>query len=200
MTDRQTPHHILNTAGLILKNRLPLNPEQLMSLIWNTLTSWPSCLKFERCSVFAAIRDKTKVLSNNIPPNSKHRATWPKYVPVRTGRCSDASCKETSILGSTFGLFYDARVCASTSWPTFSLFQPISGVISAFSKHWEKRKRDGEGEGRRESRWATPRPHVPAQSGKDRLCERQTAHFGTARVYFFREWALNSCSVPHHSL
>lgn len=81
------------------------------------------------------MESKKKVVNNNIPLNPKGWATWPKYVPARNRRRLNASSKRNVVFGTTFGLFYDAHVCTSTSWPTFTPPQPIPGVISAFSKH-----------------------------------------------------------------
>lgn len=144
------------------------------------------------------MKSKKKVVNNNIPPNPKGWATWPKYVPARNRRCLNASSKRNVVLGTTFGLFSDAHVCTSTSWPTFTPPQPISGVISAFSKHKREKEtwwRGGGEEGRWESRWATPRPHVPALSGKDRLCLTKTAALVTPPVFAWRVWALATVRV-----
>lgn len=91
--------------------------------------------------------------------------------PSATRRRSGASSAETS----TFWLFHDARVCTSTSWPTFPPLQPISGVLSASSKHWSKRKRDGGGRGRVSQVERRPVHTCQARSTKI-VCTRQTPH------------------------
>lgn len=136
-------------------------------------TCWPHgplCLKKNKtkwtpqCVQQSGTRQR--FLSNNIPRNApKYRSTWPKYAPVRNqealGRILHwnlniravprCSCLHHYLL--TYILSFPANLRRS-----FGIQQTLVA-----EETWRR------GEGRGESRWATPRPHVPAQSDKDRV-------------------------------
>lgn len=80
-----------------------------------------------------------------------------------------ASCD----VSGTFGLFYDAHVCASTSWPTFIVFQPICSLFSAFSKHRRganvtERRRDAAGHAEQRPRCTCQRLQQRSSMGRMR--------------------------------
>lgn len=121
----------------------------------------------------AAIRDETKVFKQQHPskrPKIPANVTYICACPQPGGARTHPVLKT-----STFVLFHDARVCTSTSWPTFSPFQPISGALSASSKHWSGRKRDGGGRGGVSH--GERRPVNTCQPSRTKIvCPQQTAH------------------------
>lgn len=104
--------------------------------------------------------------SNNIPRNApKYRSTWPKYALVRNqAALGRILCRNLNIRAvPRCSCLHQYLLTYIPSFPanhrrSFGIQQTLVG-----EETWRR------GEGRRESRWATPSPHVPAESDKDRV-------------------------------
>lgn len=139
------------------------------------LTSWPTLPKKKDHCTDCSNPGRDKRFFEQQHPSKRPKNTGQRDLNMRlsaTRRRSDASSAKPS---STRWLLLDARVCTSTSWPTFSASQPIGGLFSASSKHWSKRKRDGGGRGRVSQ--VERRPATRAKLGRPKIvCARQTSH------------------------
>ena len=173
----------------------------MTSLIWATL--WPHSLIphklkaavrsfsvfffffffffFFKFQIQLTYRKKLKAVNNNIPPEAQGWSTWPKFKPPRALPAPDDSLRSflrTPRFISAHSGYFTMLMFAQTATDLHSLSSSQSPALFwlfANTICGEKRKRDAEEEGRWESRWAPPCPHVPSHLGKDRLCARQTA-------------------------
>lgn len=107
-------------------------------------TPWPHILRCIHCK---PVNNQGNILDRSHPPATTDARDLNTRLPAPGG-----ILKASSDVSGTFGLFYDAHVCASTSWPTFIVFQPICSLFSALSKHKRsanvtKRRRDASGHG-----------------------------------------------------